>query len=210
MRQLGRRAGLVPMLALIAAMLAAAPAASAHVTKVSGPMQVEIGWGNEPPLTGLDNFVEVTVSDAATDAPVAVPAGALSVAVSYGGTAKTIPLTPDEAPGNLRAPLIPTRPGVYAFHVSGVIKGRTLDVSATCSEATFECVTDSSSVEFPAKDPTSGELAERIAREADRAQQASDDADSAKTFALVALAFAAAALAGALAAVRRRRKSGQP
>lgn len=74
----GRVAALVTALPLL---LATAPAASAHVTEASGPFRVELGWGSEPPLAGQANSVEVGVSDAA-GAPIAVPAGALSVEVA--------------------------------------------------------------------------------------------------------------------------------
>jgi hypothetical protein len=153
------------------------------------------------------NAVEVTVSDAA-GAPVAVPAGALSVEVGYGSSTKTLPLVPDGEPGELRAPIVPTRPGTYAFHVSGAVRGRPLDVGAACSEATFECVEESAAIEFPAQDPSTGELADRLSRESDRVGQAQESADSAKRTATIALALAVVVILGAAAmAVARRRGS---
>jgi hypothetical protein len=193
---------------LVAALLPVATA-SAHVEKQSGPFRVELGWGVEPPLTGLDNFVQVEVADAA-GAPVAVPAGALSAEVAYGASAVTLPLVPAEEPGELRAELVPTRPGTYAFHVSGTVRGRGVAVGATCSEATFECVEDASGAEFPVKDPSSGELAQRLLRESERVRQASDDADGARSLAVVALAIAAAAIAIAVGVGLRGRKRGRP
>jgi hypothetical protein len=185
-----------------------ASTAAAHVEKESGPFRVELGWGVEPPLAGLDNFVQVELADSA-GAPVAVPAGALSVEVTYGASAVTLPLVPAEAPGELRAELVPTRPGTYAFHVSGSVGGQTVAVSATCSASTFECVEDSSGAEFPVSDPSSGELAQRLVRESERVEQAGDDADSARSLAVVALALAAAALATAVGiGLRGRRKRG--
>jgi hypothetical protein len=184
--------------------------ASAHVEKESGAFRVELGWGVEPPLAGLDNFVQVEVADS-SGAPVAVPAGALSVEVTYAGSAVTLPLAPAEEPGEARAELVPTRPGIYAFDVSGSIDGSPLAVSATCSEATFECVEDAAGAEFPVKDPSRGELAQRLLRESERVQQAGEEADSAHSLAIVALALAAAALVTAIAvSVRLRRKSGRP
>lgn len=178
-------------------------AASAHVSKRSGPFEVELGWGVEPPLSGTENFVEVTVSDAA-GAPLAVPAGALSVEVDYDANAVTLPLTPTEEPGVLEAGLTPTRPGTYAFHVSGSVHGRPLNVSAICSESSFECVEAAAGTEFPVKDPSAGELAQRLRSEADRVEQANDRADDARTLAIVALALAAVALALSIRAGLRR------
>ncbi len=208
----GHRAGtglaLVAGAALLAILIAAAPA-GAHVTEKAGPYEVELGWGNEPPLTGLDNYVSVGVADAA-GAPVAVPPGALSVEVTYGSATANLPLQPEEEPGELRAALVPTRPGTYAFRVSGTVGGRTLDVSARCSESTFECVGESAEAEFPARDPSAGQLAERLNRESARVEAASEDADSAKRTATIALALAAAALSGVLAILlSARRKRGR-
>lgn|GEM_PF-988263 len=204
-RQRRAAAGLViPVVALL--MLLSAAASPAHVTEESGPLEVEIGWGSEPPLSGVVNFVEVSVSGA-TGAAVAVPAGALSVEVSHGSVAETLPLVPDDETGALRAPIVPTRPGAYAFHISGVVRGQAVDLKAKCSEATFECVEESATVEFPAKDPSAGELAARIGREAARVEEASDKAGSAKRTAAIALVLAAAALVVAAAlAVRAGRR----
>jgi hypothetical protein len=185
--------------------LAAAGVSSAHVIKASGPLRVEFGWGNEPPLSGAENFVEVGVSDA-SGSPVAVPAGALTVEVGYGTAATTLPLAPDELPGGLRAELTPTRPGTYSFRVAGTVEGHALDVEATCGEATFGCVEGASATEFPVQDPSIGELAQRLDRESGRAQEAANTADSARTLARAALAIAALALLVALAIAARARR----
>lgn len=193
---------------VVAALLsfAAAPA-SAHVTERSGSFAVELGWGVEPPRAGAENFVEVNVADARGGA-VAVAGGALSVEVVYGAAALTLPLTPTADPGRLEARLTPTRPGTYSFHVTGTVAGRPLDVSATCSEATFECVDAAAAgPQFPVEDPSAGELAQRLGSEAERVDAAGDEASSARTLALVALALAAIAAAIAIAA-RRRAGSG--
>lgn len=162
-----------------------------------------MGWGEEPPRVGAANSVEVTVTDRHGD-PVEVPAGALSAEVVYGSAAVTLPLNPTPVPGKVEARLTPTRPGTYAFNVSGSIDGQPLDVGATCSESTFECVETAAATEFPVSDPSAGELAQRLSSEADRVEEAGDRADGARTLALVALAVAAAALATSIWAARRR------
>ncbi|MEX2108247.1 MAG: hypothetical protein WD827_05105 [Solirubrobacterales bacterium] len=199
----GKRFVAVSVLALLL-VGALASSAWAHVETESGPFRVEMGWGNEPPLTGLDNFVEVNVSNA-SGAPVAVPTGALSVEVTYGSAAETLSLVPGAGPGEVVAELVPTRPGTYAFRVTGTLQGRSLEVSSTCSETTFECVESSSGAEFPAKDPSGGELAQRLTRESARAEEATDKAESAQRTAIVALALAALAVAVALGLVVRER-----
>jgi hypothetical protein len=68
------------------------------------------------------------------------------------------------APGQYRATLIPTRPGTYTFEFTGTLGRRRFSESFTSGEDTFDDVRNPSEVEFPAQDPTRGELAERLDR----------------------------------------------
>jgi hypothetical protein len=181
----------------VAGQLLLAATASAHVTKVSGPFRVEFGWGSEPALAGSANFVDVKVSNAA-GVPVSAGAGALDAQVSFGAARVTLPLLPGEVPGAYSATLVPTRPGTYSFRISGELAGRPVEVAATCSEATFECVDPVTEVEFPVKDPPVSDIAQRLSRELPRAQQSGDTADQARLIAIAAIALAAIALAVAL------------
>src|SRR6266536_2608595 len=130
-------------------------------------------------------------------------------------------------PGDYRAFFVPTRPGDYTFHFTGTIKGTPVNESFTSGPKTFSSVDDPSSVEFPVKDPTTGELGDAVQRLQPRvdgavaAQQRltaenrtlRDDVDSAKSLATVALIVGGAlgligigvGLAG-LAAARRARR----
>jgi hypothetical protein len=183
------------VLILTGLLLALAPGASAHVARTSGQYRVEMGWGQEPALSGSQNFVDVELSDAG-GTPVRVPSGAMSVQVTSGGAVRTLPLEPGDVPGAYRAVLIPTRPGTYAFRVSGRVRGTPVDVRASCSERTFDCVQDASALQFPAREPSAGEVARRTDREIARAEQDADNsADDARTIALVAFLVAIAALA---------------
>jgi hypothetical protein len=180
--------------------------AQAHVVKRSGPFRVTMGWAVEPPYSGSLNHVEVEVADGAGN-PVAVPPGALDVDVTFGKALASMPLFPAGARGKLSAAIIPTRPGTYAFHVTGTLRGRSVDAQATCSAGTFDCVLEPVGIQFPVKEPSSGQLAERVARGLPRAERAADRADSARGFAIAALAVAALALvAGGTALVRSRGK----
>jgi hypothetical protein len=194
--------------ALAGLAMAVAPAAPApaHVTKASGPFRVSMEWGNEPPITGSANFVQVEISDAA-GAPVAAGPSALDVQVSFGGARVSLPLLPSGQPGELRAPLVPTRPGSYAFHIAGTLRGRGIDLASTCSSSTFECVVPVSDLEFPVKDPSIGEVAQRVSQESPRAERAADTADSARRVALGAIALAAIAVALALGLRTRRKRT---
>jgi hypothetical protein len=192
----------------VAALLAFAGPAEAHVERDSGPFRLTLGWVDEPPLSGEANAVEVGVSEAG-GGRVAVPAGALSVEVSSAGAATTLPLVPADEGGGLRAVIVPTRPGTYAFHATGAIRGKPVDAQATCGDSTFDCVADASEVEFPAKDPSPAQVAQRLERELPRAEAAADDADSARTLAVLALVVAALSLTLAIVmGVRLRRRRG--
>ena len=199
----------VPILVLTGLMIVSAPAAVAHVTRPSGPFEVSFGWGNEPPYSGEGNFVEVGLADR-SGAPVGAPPGALRVEVTFSGARTTLPLVPDgEQPGSFRAALVPTRPGTYAFHITGTVRGQAIDTAATCSERTFECVNDISEVEFPVKDPSAGDLAQAVTRVQPRVNDAADTADSARAIAIAAIAVAVVSLLSALwLGLRRRPKNG--
>lgn len=201
----------VALVAVLVALSAFGAAAAAHVTEEASSFAVELGWGEEPPRLGEENFVEVNVADADGE-PVAVPSGALAVEVVYGGAATTLALTPTGDPGALEARLTPTRPGTYSFHVSGSVDGRQLDVSATCSDSTFECVEAGGAGEFPVADPSAGELAQRLSSEAGRVEAAADEASDARALATAALALAGVSLALAAFALtiaaRSRRRQG--
>jgi hypothetical protein len=111
-------------------------------------------------------------------------------------------------PGRFRASLVPTRAGTYAFHVTGTVKGQAVDVRSTCSESTFHCVSDASDLQFPAKDPSTGQLAESIGRALPRAERALDTAAGARRLALVAVAVAGLALVVAVVLGARKGRQG--
>ena len=193
----------------LAALLLTLPApASAHETQTVNRLRLTIGWGDEPVFSGAKNSVEVDVSDAA-GAPVTDAGGSLTAEVSFGDERIVLPLQPSgQRPGKFRAWLVPTRPGTYTFHITGTVKGQTIDTSSTCSDKTFDCVTDVSDVQFPAKDPSAGQLAESVSRALPRAERAMDTAAGARNVAMAAIGVAALALAAAIGlGVRKGRKA---
>lgn len=162
----------------------------AHETQSVQALRVTVGWGDEPVYTGFNNFVEVDVTDAA-GAPVADAAGSLSAEVTFGTERVVLPLMPEgKRPGHFRAAIVPTRPGTYTFHITGTMKGQPVDLSSTCSDRTFDCVTDVAEVQFPAKDPSPGQLAEGLGRAMPRAEQALAQASGARTVAYASIALA--------------------
>ncbi|MGH2652221.1 MAG: hypothetical protein ACRDHK_13545, partial [Actinomycetota bacterium] len=118
------------------------------------------------------------------------------------------------SPGEYRAPLIPTRPGTYTFHVVGTIEqGQEIDEYFTSAEGTFNDVQDPGDVQFPAKDPTIGELAEAVEQLNARSDQGSGEGSSStgddgasQVLAIVGIALAALALIGVGLTSRRARR----
>lgn len=188
-----------------------------HEQRDSAGFQLVVGWGDEPAYTGLRNSVQVTISEA-DGAPVTDAAGSLEVEVSKGTDRMTLPLEGNlgegglETPGDYRAWLVPTRPGTYTFRVIGTIRDQPVDEPFTSSEDTFDEVRDVASIQFPAQNPSTGELATRIERELPRAVEAGlrerdDRMDNTRTLALVGVVTGTLGLlsaAGALVATNRR------
>jgi hypothetical protein len=190
-----------------------APPAAAHEARAEGGFSFVVGWGEEPTYTGFKNSVQVTVSEGGS--PVNDLVGSLKIEVIKGEDTITLPLVASGTPGDYRAWLTPTRPGSYTFRLVGTVRSRTVDESFTSSSTTFNDVEDAAGIQFPAKDPSGGQLATRIDREfpriasrmdalEDRLRDANDRAGAARVLALFG---AAAGVMGLVAAAAGRRTS---
>ena len=210
---------LAAALTLAAAAVAFAGPASAHERRTVGAVQFVVGWGDEPAYNGFKNSVQLTISEANGGAPVTDITDTLKVEVVKGSDKMTVPLTPNfrvgafGMPGDYRAWITPTRAGAYSFHVTGTIRGQNVDETFSSSKTTFNDIEDVATIEFPAKDPSTGQLATRIDREVPRldsaTSQAKDDAGTARTLALLGLAVGVVGvLVGAAALVAARRTAG--
>lgn len=180
---------------------------SAHETKTVGSLRLTIGWSDEPAFTGLKNSIEVAVSDA-TGRPIAEAAESFAVEAAFGDQRLSLPLEPVPGrAGTFRAWLVPTRSGTYAFRFTGTLRGQAIDTTSTCSAATFSCVSDLANLQFPVKDPSIGQFAERVTRTLPRAQLAIDTATRARTIAIAAAAAAGLGLVAAIAMAVRKGRS---
>ena len=189
--------------ALIAAVLVAIPAAAmAHEHRNVGPLAFTVGWLNEPTYAGSVNAVQVELARGGSP----VTDATLQVVVIFGqktGTQKSSPLDlvpSDEKPGQYTADIVPSRPGTYTFHISGKAAGA-VDQYFTSSDKTFDDVKDPATDEFPAKDPSTGQLAQRL----DGTDTQVNAVKPAKTLSLVAVVVGAVGvLLGAGALLRKR------
>lgn len=217
------RLGAAAALGLATLVVFGAGPASAHEERTVGGFHLAVGFGEEPAYAGQENSVELFLHDA-NDQAIADLGDTLQVIVGYQDqTMPPMTMQPNfevgefGTPGDYRAFFFPTRPGSYSFHLTGSIKGQKVDETFTSGPDTFSDVQDPSSVEFPAKDPTTGQLAERLDRELPRvtagAQAAAagvrDRADGARTLAVIGVVAGGLGLilgaAGLAMGLRRRR-----
>lgn len=192
---------LATFMSAIATLAFAAGPASAHEVRKVGAYEITIGWEHEPTYTGVENAVQIFIKDAKGnpvddlgDPP------SLKVQVINGGqTSDPLDLKASFDPdtglgmhGEFDAAIIPTVPGDYTFHLTGSINGQNIDEKFTSSDKTFDPVKDPSDVQFPAKTPSNGQLAQSVSRvdtrETRAAKDAKDSADTAKVLAIVGIA----------------------
>ena len=129
--------------------------------------------------------------------PVEDLSGALQVDLTHVPTGTTRTLTLEAAfddPGHYIAPIIPTAPGAYRFHLTGEIRGTKVDQSFDSGPGTFDDIQTQTSIQFPLEvsAPREIEGAVRAAEDAaavseELASAASADASSAQTLAIGAL-----------------------
>ena len=193
----------------IAVVLVGPSGVSAHEHLVAGDYRLTVGWAEEPAFVGFKNAVSVMITDKA-ESPIVDSTAPLMVEVSFGEQRLSLPLEAvRQRPGESRAWLLPTRAGIYAFRIVGTIRNQHVDVVSTCSDKTFHCVTDAAAIQFPAKDPSLGDLTERVSRALPRAERAGEAAASARIFAMLAAVAAGAALISSLVALTRSRQNGR-
>lgn len=156
--------------------LAVASISFAHVVKQAGPYSLEIGWQHEPTYVAEANAVQVIIHDA-DDQPITdLATDDLKVVVATGDQ-QTGELTfepgfdleeGDGQFGEYNAPIMPTAPGDYTFHLTGAIHGEAVDITVTSSDETFNTVRGTSEIQFPAKLPAVPDLVTRLDRIDDR------------------------------------------
>ena len=165
---------------------------AAHESRDAGDFSYIVGWQIEPAYEGVPNAVSIKVSG-----PLETTGGALQVDLTHVPTGTTRTVTLEAAfddPGHYIAPIIPTAPGAYRFHLTGEIRGIKVDQSFDSGPGTFDDIQTQTSIQFPLEvsAPREIEGAVRAAEDAaavseELASAASADASSAQTLAIGAL-----------------------
>lgn len=172
-----------------------ASTAMAHIVKQVGPYTVALGWVHEPTYVGEQNAVQVVIKDKSGNPVSDLTADDLKVVVTAAGKqsdpmALAPTFDPDTGlgiPGDYEAPLIPTAPGAYTFHVTGKIHAQPIDETATSAEDTFESAVEPAAIQFPNALPALSDVTTRVERADARAQAAGTAAQQAKDAATTAL-----------------------
>ena len=171
--------------------------AAAHERRAiaGGKAEAVVGWIVEPALVDQPNGVDFRVTNAATKEPIVGLEKTVKVEVTQGGTTRQFDLRARFGqPGAYTADLIPTRAGDYTFRFTGEIEGVTIDERFESGPGRFNAVESPSSRQFPAAEPTVGELQRELA-------EARAAADTGRTLGLVGagLGLAGLLVAGLLA-----------
>jgi hypothetical protein len=146
--------------------------ADAHTVKHAGPYTIEIGWQHEPTYVGETNGVQIIVTDAHHQPVNDLKEDDIKVVVSTGSVQSgELTFAPGfdlvEGEGNFgeyNAPIEPTAPGDYTFHLTGAIHGQAVDITVTSGDETFDTVKGTSDLQFPDKLPTLTEVVTRLDR----------------------------------------------
>ncbi len=118
--------------------------ALAHTPVKHGDLQVEVGWGNEPPLVGQLNTITLEVTKISDGKPITNALAQADISLTKGATAKPLDFQPQEEPGVYAATILPTQTGKLSVVFKGTIGGQAFDDTAE-----VEDVEDTKILEFP-------------------------------------------------------------
>ena len=121
----------------------------AHITKQIGNMKIEVGWSDEPSLTGQVNNIIVAVNRTSAgghETPVIDALANLDVKEKYGSITKSIDFIPSEqAEGLYESKTVPTRVGSYSLIMNGTIQGE----KVSNVEIPLDLVESTQKISFP-------------------------------------------------------------
>ncbi|HVX02347.1 MAG TPA: hypothetical protein VHA09_04270 [Nitrososphaera sp.] len=133
----------IPILSAAVLLIPARPA-YAHTATKAGDINMEVGWGIEPPLIGQMNTITVEVTRISDGKPVANAFADAKVTVIKGGDSKDLEILPGEKEGLYAGQIIPTQLGQITVDITGTIAGQKVD-----NKVQIEDVEDTKTLTFP-------------------------------------------------------------
>ncbi|MFN8557516.1 MAG: hypothetical protein U0531_09280 [Dehalococcoidia bacterium] len=208
---------------------AIAPAASAHEQRtVAGKYAFVVGFIVEPAIIEEPNGIDLRITDTQTNQPVEGVEKSLKAEMVVGPDKKTVDLKARfRQPGAYTADIIPTKTGTWSFRFFGTIDGTAINERFESGPGRFNDVQAKTDLQFPAKQPTIGELAQQV-QQAPRAGQAAEAAaqpspdvqrtldelqqarSTATTIGIIGIITGVAGIALAALALLSRRQGGRP
>jgi len=123
-------------------------AAYAHTTIHIDKYEIEAGWGEEPPVVGLDNTIVVEVAESGEKeglrTGVTSAFKSMTATLISGGATKVLDINSDPRPGHYYAKILPTKIGSISVKLVGELNGFPIDVIIP-----IEDVESQSLIEFP-------------------------------------------------------------
>jgi hypothetical protein len=160
------------LLTLVAATLGAmallvtsgVPSAAAHERRtMAGKYTFVVGFINEPALVEEPNGIDLRITNVQTNEPVEGAEKTLKADVAVGGQTKTFELRARFGQkGAYTADLFPTKTGTWTFHFYGTLEGTAVDEKFESGPGRFNDVQAKTDLQFPAKQPSIGELAQQV------------------------------------------------
>ena len=190
--------------------------AFAHTTVTVEPYQIEVGWGEEPPVVGFRNDFVFQISQPG-DNP-GVKTGItnafknLQATAKFGGITKVLDISSDPRPGHYFSHVIPTKTGTISILLQGDINGVPVDI-----EIPVEDVETTAVLDFPPSGPSSAQDVTSLKNAISQLQrdvsaikagsgiEVKSDTGAAYDFAVFGLSIGAAAIVLAVIALVKRK-----
>ncbi len=126
--------------------------ASAHTTIEVENIEIDVGWGIEPPIVGYRNDFVFKISELGETEGVRTGIKNafknLEVTAKYGGVTKVLDIGSDPRPGHYYSHVIPTKTGSISIDLKGEVEGIQVDVQVPIEDVETTAILD-----FP---PSSG------------------------------------------------------
>jgi hypothetical protein len=170
--------GAAALAALSLLLVSQVPGASAHERRtVAGKYTFVVGFINEPALLEEPNGIDLRITNAQTNDPVEGVEKTLKADIIVGGQTKTAELRARFGmKGAYTADLIPTKTGTWTFRFYGTVEGASVDERFESGPGRFNDVQPKSDLQFPAKQPSIGELAQQVQKGGQPAEAAAQPA----------------------------------